>query len=308
VSQAVADQAHHRTLRSRPARSTPPMWGRRSPRCSSHHSPRRGRSAEIATTFAIAYLIVRRRCTSCSTPSQDEATGALACRAPHPARVLLSVLLLVAARPVGRSGEAPLLGGAPRSTYLGPLIGHMRGWRLRRTFRRTLGQIVLIRARRVSRRIASVSRTRTRPGLRHGSDPGISVVRACGVVLRLARVRPRPDSRGNRSAPRRPRSRTSTRTSTSPWWAASFCSPRSRDRAATTPQGGGGRAAFGLVGGIALSSWPTVALGCAIRGGLGRGRPIAALVLLALLPVATHVAAAGALAMVRRGLRGPDRL
>jgi low temperature requirement protein LtrA len=56
--------------------------------------------------------------------------------------------------------------------------------------------------------------------------------------------------------------------------------------------------AFGLVGGISLYLAAHVALRLRIGGGLGRGRPIASVVLLALLPVATHVAAAGALGMV----------
>jgi low temperature requirement protein LtrA len=56
--------------------------------------------------------------------------------------------------------------------------------------------------------------------------------------------------------------------------------------------------AFGLVCGIALYLLAHVALRLRIGGGLGRGRPIAVLLLLALLPVATHVPGAGALGMV----------
>ena len=56
--------------------------------------------------------------------------------------------------------------------------------------------------------------------------------------------------------------------------------------------------AFGLVCGISLYLLAHVVLRLRIGGGLGRGRPIASLLLLALLPVATHVPAAGALGMV----------
>jgi low temperature requirement protein LtrA len=56
--------------------------------------------------------------------------------------------------------------------------------------------------------------------------------------------------------------------------------------------------AFGLVGGIALYLLAHVALRLRIGGGLGHGRPIAALVLLGLLPVTTAVPAVGALGMI----------
>ena len=56
--------------------------------------------------------------------------------------------------------------------------------------------------------------------------------------------------------------------------------------------------AFGLVGGIALYLLAHIALRMRIGGGLGRGRPIASLVLLAALPLATHVAAAAALGIL----------
>jgi low temperature requirement protein LtrA len=56
--------------------------------------------------------------------------------------------------------------------------------------------------------------------------------------------------------------------------------------------------AFGLVGGVALYLLAHVALRLRIAGGLGRGRPIASLVLLALLPVAHVVAGLVALGLV----------
>jgi low temperature requirement protein LtrA len=56
--------------------------------------------------------------------------------------------------------------------------------------------------------------------------------------------------------------------------------------------------AFGLVCGIALYLIAHVALRLRIGGGFGRGRPIASLVLIALLPVAIHVPAAVALGLV----------
>lgn len=56
--------------------------------------------------------------------------------------------------------------------------------------------------------------------------------------------------------------------------------------------------AFGLVGGVTLYLLAHVAVRLRIGGGLGRGRPVAAVVLLASLPVATHVPAAGALGLV----------
>jgi low temperature requirement protein LtrA len=56
--------------------------------------------------------------------------------------------------------------------------------------------------------------------------------------------------------------------------------------------------AAGLLGGIALYFIAHVVTRLRIGGGLGRGRPIAAVVLLALLPVATRVPATGALGLV----------
>src|SRR5439155_21466329 len=56
--------------------------------------------------------------------------------------------------------------------------------------------------------------------------------------------------------------------------------------------------ALGLVGGIALYLLAHVALRLRIGGGLGRGRPLATVLSLALLPVATHVAGLVALALV----------
>jgi low temperature requirement protein LtrA len=60
----------------------------------------------------------------------------------------------------------------------------------------------------------------------------------------------------------------------------------------------GGVAAFGLCGGIALYLLAHVVLRLRIGGGLGRGRPIATAVLVALIPVAKQVAALTALGIV----------
>ena len=56
--------------------------------------------------------------------------------------------------------------------------------------------------------------------------------------------------------------------------------------------------ALGLVGGIALYLLAHVALRLRIGGGLGRGRPVATVVLLGLLPVAREVPALTALGLV----------
>ena len=56
--------------------------------------------------------------------------------------------------------------------------------------------------------------------------------------------------------------------------------------------------ALGLCGGIALYLLAHVALRLRTGGGLGRGRPIATVVLLGLIPVATHVPALAALGLV----------
>ena len=56
--------------------------------------------------------------------------------------------------------------------------------------------------------------------------------------------------------------------------------------------------AFGLAGGIALYFLAHVGVRLRISGGLGRGRPLAALVLLALLPAVTHIPAVAAIALV----------
>jgi low temperature requirement protein LtrA len=56
--------------------------------------------------------------------------------------------------------------------------------------------------------------------------------------------------------------------------------------------------ALGLVGGIALYLLAHIALRLRIQGGLGRGRPVATVLLLGLLPVATEVSALTALSLV----------
>jgi low temperature requirement protein LtrA len=56
--------------------------------------------------------------------------------------------------------------------------------------------------------------------------------------------------------------------------------------------------AVGLCGGLALYLLAHVALRLRMRGGLGRGRPVASVVLLALIPVATRVPSLAALALV----------
>jgi hypothetical protein len=56
--------------------------------------------------------------------------------------------------------------------------------------------------------------------------------------------------------------------------------------------------ALGLYGGIALYLLAHVALRLRMRGGLGVGRPIAMVLLLALLPVAREVAALASLCLV----------
>jgi low temperature requirement protein LtrA len=60
----------------------------------------------------------------------------------------------------------------------------------------------------------------------------------------------------------------------------------------------GAVAGFGLVGGVALYFVAHVVLRLRIGGGWGHGRPVAAVVLLALFPVAVRVRAIAALAMV----------
>src|SRR6266542_2543577 len=60
----------------------------------------------------------------------------------------------------------------------------------------------------------------------------------------------------------------------------------------------GSVSALGLCGGVALYLLAHVALRLRIGGGLGRGRPVATVVLLGLIPVATHVPALLALGLV----------
>jgi hypothetical protein len=56
--------------------------------------------------------------------------------------------------------------------------------------------------------------------------------------------------------------------------------------------------ALSLCGGVALYLLAHVALRLRIGGGLGRGRPVATILLLALLPIATKVSALTALGLV----------
>ena len=98
-----------------------------------------------ATTFAVAYLIVRALhlvLYSLAGRGDRELMRAVLRIVPP---VFLSGMLLLVASQLNGTAKLVCWGAAAAVDYLGPLIGHMRGWRLSpRHFVERFGQIILI--------------------------------------------------------------------------------------------------------------------------------------------------------------------
>ena len=158
-----------------------------------------------ATTFAIAYLIVRAlhlALYAIAGRGDRELLRAVLRIVPS---VFLSAALLIVASPLGGTAKLLCWGAAAAIDYLGPLVGHMRGWRLSpRHFVERFGQIILIALGESMVAIGvgaaglelDPAPHRYRAPRRHGRR--LPLV----VVLRLGRLhRPEPTRRSNRRTP-----------------------------------------------------------------------------------------------------------
>ncbi len=255
-----------------------------------------------ATTFAIAYLIVRALhlvLYAIAGRGDRELLRAVLRIVPS---VFLSATLLILASPLHGAAKLWCWGAAAAVDYLGPLVGHMRGWRLSpRHFVERFGQIILIA---LGESIVAIgvgaAGLELDPGLIIAVLLGVTVV-AClwwsyfDWVVYVAQSRLVEATGARRAALARDGYSYLHLPMVAGIVLFAFGLETALHGTATSldivP-------AFGLVCGIALYLFAHVAFRLRIGGGLGRGRPIAALVLLVLLPVATHVPAAGALAIV----------
>jgi low temperature requirement protein LtrA len=255
-----------------------------------------------ATTFAVAYLVVRTLhlvLFVLAGRGDRELLRAVLRLVPT---VFLSAVLLLVASPLHGTAKLALWGVAAAVDYLGPLVGHMRGWRLSpRHFVERFGQIILVALGESVVAIGvGVAGLELEPGLIVAVLLGVTVV-ACvwwsyfDWLVFVAQSRLVEATGARRAALARD--------------AYSYLhlplvggivlfafglETALHDTTATLEL----VPAFGLVGGIALYLVGNVALRLRIGGGLGHGRPIAALVLIALIPAATHMPAAVALALV----------
>ena len=255
-----------------------------------------------ATTFAIAYLIVRALhlvLYAKAGRGDRELLDAVLRILPS---VFLSAVLLLVASPLNGTAKLLCWAAAAAVDYLGPLIGHMRGWRLSpRHFVERFGQIILIALGESVVAIGvGAAGLELDPGLITAVLLGITVV-AClwwsyfDWVVYVTQTRLVEATATRRAA----LARDAYSYLHLPMVGGVVLFAFGLETAlhdttsalAVVP-------AFGLVCGIAIYLLAHIALRLRIAGGLGRGRPIACLMLLALLPAATHVPAAGALGTV----------
>jgi low temperature requirement protein LtrA len=214
--------------------------------------------------------------------------------------VVVSGVLLLAAGSLRGTAKYACWGAAALISYMGPLIGHMRGWRLSPDhFVERFGQIVLIALGESVVAIGvGVAGLDLGPRLITAVVLGITVV-ACmwwayfDWVVYVAKRRLIETSGARRAVLARDVYSYLHLPMVGGIVLFAFglqsALHDTSDSLSIVP-------AFGLVVGIAIYFLAHVVLRLRIGGGLGRGRPAAALALLAALPVATHVDADIALA------------
>jgi len=255
-----------------------------------------------ATIFAAAYLIVRALHIVLYTIAGRGDPALLRAVLRITPTVAISAGLLLLASPL--HGPAKLLcwAAAALIDYLGPLIGHMRGWRLApRHFVERFGQVILIA---LGESIVAIgvgaAGLRLDPGLLTAALLGVTVV-AClwwayfDWVVYVAQSRLTQATGPARAA----LARDAYSYLHLPMVAGIVLFAFGLQTALhDTTRHLAFVPAVGLVCGVALYLLAHVGFRLRIGGGLGRGRPVACLVLLALLPAATQVPAAVALGMV----------
>jgi low temperature requirement protein LtrA len=210
--------------------------------------------------------------------------------------------LLLAAAFFDGAVELTLWGAALAIDYLGPTVGHMRGWRISPAhFVERFGLVIILA---LGESIVAIGVGAAGLPL----DPGVAGAALLGItvaaslwwsyfdwVIYVTRAR-LADATGAAQAAF---ARDAYSYLHLPMVAGivlfafglKTTLPHSGEPLPTVP-------AFGLAGGIALYLLAHVALRLRIGGGLGRGRPIGAVVLLALLPVVKEVPGLGALGIV----------
>src|SRR2546426_7526328 len=250
-------------------------------------------------TFGVAYFVVRALhlvLFAIAGRGDRDLFGAVMRIVPT---AILGATLLVVAGFFHGSAQLALWGAAVAVNYIGPLLGHMRGWRVSpEHFVERFGLIVIIA---IGESIVAIGVGAAGLSL----DAGVIAAALLGVtvaaclwwsyfdwVVYSAQARLREATGSRRAALARD--------------AYSYLH---------LPMGGGivlfafglkttlpdvgallpTVPAFGLVGGIALYLLAHVAFRLRIGGGLGRGRPIAAVLLLWLFPVAREIPALAAL-------------
>jgi low temperature requirement protein LtrA len=255
-----------------------------------------------ATTFAVAYLVVRALhlvLYAMAGRGDRELSHAVLRIMPT---VLLSSVLLLVASPVHGAATLGCWGAAAAIDYLGPLIGHMRGWRLSpRHFVERFGQIILIALGESVVAIGvGAAGLELDPALIAAVLLGITVA-AClwwsyfDWVVYVARTRLEAAS----GAARTRLARDGYSYLHLPMVGGIVLFAFGLEAAVhDTSTSLSLVPAFGLVGGVALYLLAHVAFRLRTGYGVGRGRPVASLVLVLLVPVATHVPAADAIAAV----------
>ena len=255
-----------------------------------------------ATAFAVAYLIVRAlHLVLYALAGRGDRELLRAVLRVVPA-VFLSAMLLLVASPLHGTAKLVCWGAAVAVDYLGPVLGHMRGWHLSpRHFVERFGQIILIALGESVVAIGvGAAGLELDPGLITAVLLGITVV-ACiwwsyfDWVVYVGQTRLAEATGQRRAALARDAYSYLHLPMVGGIVLFAFGLETALHETAASlklvPS-------FGLVGGIALYLIAHVAVRLRIGGGLGRGRPIASLALLAMLPVAVHVPAAVALGLV----------
>jgi low temperature requirement protein LtrA len=255
-----------------------------------------------ATIFAVAYLVVRAVHLALYTLAgrgDPELRRAVFRIVPS---VFLAGALLLVASPLNGTAKLACWGAAVAVDYLGPLIGHMRGWRLSpHHFVERFGLVILIALGESVIAIgAGTAGLELDPGLITAVLLGITVV-AClwwsyfDWVIYVAQVRLAEATGSRRAALARDVYSYLHLPMVGGVVLFAFGMETAlhdtKAALALVP-------AVGLVCGMALYFAAHVALRVRIGGGIGRGRPVAVLLLLALLPIAPHVPAVGLLGLV----------
>jgi low temperature requirement protein LtrA len=253
-------------------------------------------------TFGVAYFVVRAlHLVLFAIAGRGDRDLFRAVARIVPAATLAPALLVVAGFLQG-SGKLALWGPAIAIDYLGPVVGHMRGWRVSpEHFVERFGLIIIIA---IGESIVAIGVGAAGVTL----DAGVIAAALLGItvaaclwwsyfdwVIFVAQARLAEATGPRRAALARDAYSYLHLPMVAGIVLFAFglktTLPDVAGSLRTVP-------ALALVGGIALYLVAHVALRLRIGGGMGRGRPVATVLMLAFLPVATHVPALVALGIV----------